>query len=665
MGEDGQPFPPSLLSRAPVVVLAVAVLSLAVAQLPDRVATGGLDSSWASVLRYAHRHGFAFGSDVVFTYGPLGFATTAAYSGDPIQAASWACFAITVLFVVPIVLVARRLPWRQAAGLLVLLGGLPLVAAGMLDAAVQAGLMCWGILAFTSRADEPLAARAARGLAFACFVGLVGLAKFSWLVAGGLTLAAVAAADILRGRRADALAVVVASAAAFLGGWLALGQPLAGLPAFLAGSLELAAGYAHAMGTRGKTDILLLAATVAGLCVAGIVVRCRSAALPGEKNLLARRVLLAGWLGALLFLGWKHGLVRAANGDAHVGALLGQCVVLAFAIGAVPLVEEGRDRLALARGWIVTVLVLAVAVSLKLGSLEDGIAAGLKRISTNARILFRPERHRRFLDVGWNATRANLALPAAAALVGDEPVDVFGCRQDFAIANGMNYSPRPVFQSYAAYTPRLAMINDEFLRSPRAPDWLLFECLAIDGRYPPLEDSHALRTILRDYRLAGEDGDFLVLRRRQRVPVRLETISSGTLEPGVRLDLSPYADGDLWLEIDASMGLVAKAESFLLRAPTLRIRVWPEGGPADGEVYNAPAPLLAAGFIASPVLTDTDAVAAFLADGTARRLEAIAVEPASRYRSQTTIRYRLARIEEGLRGPFKSQPIAVNRTHQR
>ena len=62
-----------------LVTAALAItISLAVARLPLYMASGGLDSSWGSVLRYAHDHGLAFGDDVVFTYGPLGHSATGA-----------------------------------------------------------------------------------------------------------------------------------------------------------------------------------------------------------------------------------------------------------------------------------------------------------------------------------------------------------------------------------------------------------------------------------------------------------------------------------------------------------------------------------------------------------------------------------------------------------
>ena len=204
-----------------------------------------------------------------------------------------------------------------------------------------------------------------------------------------------------------------------------------------------------------------------------------------------------------------------------------------------------------------------------------------------------------------------------------------------------------MFQSYSVYTRRLAELNDRFYRSPRAPDWVLFELGSIDGRYPGLEDSLALRTILHDYRTAGTDGRFLVLQRERCEPIRLELLASGTTRVGERIDVEAYRARDLWLEIDVNPGLLARLEAFVLRPPPLRLRLWADGFPGEGYAYNAPAPMLATGFIANPVLGETADAAAMLAGKPARLLQGFAVE-ASRRGRDASIRYRLHAIVGGL-----------------
>lgn len=634
-----------------VAGLLTTMISLAIVRLPTGLASGGLDSSWGSVLRYAHDHGLAFGSDVVFTYGPLGHAAAGGYSGGSHRFSAAAGMAITFFFTLPIVLVARHLPWRQATGLLLLVGALPLMRACGLDGFVQAALCCWGILAFTADTRPPRSPRSLAGvcLGLSVFVALVGLAKFSWLVAGMATVAAVAADLLLRGHAAAAIALVSGTGALWIAGWVALGQPLANLPGFVAGSLEIASGYAKSMGTRGPTDMFILALLAVASCAAGVVVRGRATILPGDGPPAARRWLLVLWMLGMLFIGWKHGMTRASVNDSHITALLCQCVAVAFALPLIPVAPPDVDRLASFRCWGMAILALVLGQWMHLGSLEDGVAHSLRRISTNARVLTRPGRHQRWLEDAWARAREPLSLPEARSLIGDAAVDVFGYSQDYAIANRLNYTPRPLIQSYSVYTRRLAELNDRFYRSPRAPDWVLFELGSIDGRFPALEDSHALLTILHDYRLAGKDKQFLMLQRQRREAVGLEPLANGTARVGERIDVTAHESQDLWLEIKTTPGMLARLEAFALRPPPLRIRVWCAGWPAEGVVFNAPAPMLAAGFIASPLLGSTDDVASLLNGEPTRRLQAFAIETSWRSRD-TAIRYRVSTIPGGLSG---------------
>ena len=45
-----------------------------------------LDGSWRIALAYFFKHRFQFGQDVIFTYGPLGFAMGKTYGGLAFQA---------------------------------------------------------------------------------------------------------------------------------------------------------------------------------------------------------------------------------------------------------------------------------------------------------------------------------------------------------------------------------------------------------------------------------------------------------------------------------------------------------------------------------------------------------------------------------------------------
>jgi hypothetical protein len=68
-------------------------------------------------------------------------------------------------------------------------------------------------------------------------------------------------------------------------------------------------------------------------------------------------------------------------------------------------------------------------------------------------------------------------------------VDVYPLSQTVALAPSLTCRPRPIFQSYSAYTPKLAEMNAAYLRSNRAADHILFDVWTIDGRFAAQDDS--------------------------------------------------------------------------------------------------------------------------------------------------------------------------------
>ncbi len=57
------------------------LITLATLHLPRSVVTTELDPSWSWVLDFAHQKGLQFGTEIVFTHGPLGFLATQYFSG--------------------------------------------------------------------------------------------------------------------------------------------------------------------------------------------------------------------------------------------------------------------------------------------------------------------------------------------------------------------------------------------------------------------------------------------------------------------------------------------------------------------------------------------------------------------------------------------------------
>jgi hypothetical protein len=104
--------------------------------------------------------------------------------------------------------------------------------------------------------------------------------------------------------------------------------------------------------------------------------------------------------------------------------------------------------------------------------------------------------------------------PEYGRIVGDGTVDAMGWEIDRVEANGGHWRPRPVIQSYSAYTPELDELNARRLATEGA-DYLLLGFTTVDDRHPLFEQPLSWRVALEHYRLAWEDGRFALLSRKQ------------------------------------------------------------------------------------------------------------------------------------------------------
>jgi hypothetical protein len=92
--------------------------------------------------------------------------------------------------------------------------------------------------------------------------------------------------------------------------------------------------------------------------------------------------------------------------------------------------------------------------------------------------------------------------------------DIYSTHQAYLIASDNVWKPKPVVQSYSAYTPLLAELNDNHLKGDEAPDNILFIIEAIDGRLPALEDGLSWPTILNRYSIQNFIGPYIHFKKR-------------------------------------------------------------------------------------------------------------------------------------------------------
>ncbi len=106
--------------------------------------------------------------------------------------------------------------------------------------------------------------------------------------------------------------------------------------------------------------------------------------------------------------------------------------------------------------------------------------------------------------------------------MGSAYVDVYPWNFSYIPANGLNWRPRPVLQSYATYTHWLDEQNANHFRSSRAPKHILWELVgdrwggefgSIDNRYVLNDEPRTILSILDRYKLTMKSNKILLFTR--------------------------------------------------------------------------------------------------------------------------------------------------------
>lgn len=226
-------------------------------------------------------------------------------------------------------------------------------------------------------------------------------------------------------------------------------------------------------------------------------------------------------------------------------------------------------------------------------------------------------------------------------------VDVFGYSQSYALFNKLNYRPRPVFQSYMAYSRATMEANDRFYLSDKAPEFVIFELAPIGGRFPPVEDASALRDLFVSYQPVLSEGHFLLLRHSGTVKAELTLIKDGTVSPGEAIDLQNVGHTNIWLEIEFHPSLLGRLQQFLYKPAPVRLVIQRRSEGASELAYPVPAAMLSAGFVAGPIVLDKDYVKRFYDGGKMSWPDSYSIElPASASMMwQSQIHYHVYRID--------------------
>jgi hypothetical protein len=157
-------------------------------------------------------------------------------------------------------------------------------------------------------------------------------------------------------------------------------------------------------------------------------------------------------------------------------------------------------------------------------------------------------------------------------------------------------------QGYLAYTAELGWLNVDFLRSPRAPQWIYFDVQNIDEWYPSLGDALCWPELLSRYRVRDVRQSALLLERAARpADVSYTSLRKMTARLGDWVEI-PDASRPVWGRIIVKPTLTGRLAGSFYKPPELDISYVTTRG-LTGRARLIPG-IAAGGFLLSPLVPD-------------------------------------------------------------
>jgi hypothetical protein len=532
------------------------VIALLAWQVTIALPSPGPDQSWMAGLYMAIQHGKDFGSEITFTYGPLGFLSWPGLWDATLGILAFIfCGAIFVGFSVTLVTALQRSVGLVAAAVVTFLFLVTLP-----DLEQVPLLLAVGFCFFALREDPPdwgIGLLAIGGGAISAIECLIKLS-------GGPAIFVVCVLGMIgaRAARKQWAFFLGFSIGGFLLLWLIAGQPLGSLGHYVMNGAQIVSGYNEAMAIGGA-ESWEAAALILGAI--GLVAMTALAPFKDQRARLFAVLLVA----AAAFSAYKYGIVRFEAGHIALGvsALLGVWLQLPWKrIYAAP--------------FLLTTMILGIIFTHTYPTpLRLDVISNLNVLRENAELVVRPGERQLKTDEGRAVMQATYNVdPTILEAMKGKTVSIEPWETGIAWAYELDWSPVPVFQNYVAYTAKLDHLNADALRDPNGPETILRQnpgnslpwgSRTIEGRLPAWDPPEQAIATVCNFVSAREVPAWQVLKR---VPNRCDTpepISTVKGEPGEEIQV-PQAGHDQFVILKikgAEIEGLEKIKSLLWKPP--------------------------------------------------------------------------------------------------
>jgi len=512
----------------------------------------GLDFSWLLTLNYANLKDYIWGSDFIFTYGPLAHLSTRIGWGHDWQS----LFAFDLFFFFNLIFISYTALKNNKNIWLVLL----LFIVHLLIIPVHLGplvahfLLCFLVFWVLKNIQKPT------WWNMVIQIVLLSLMFFIKFNTGLVAFPVFMIGLIYKGyeKKSSWLHVF---------GWLIAPLILiyllsihwnVNLKQYVVTAMEIIKGYNDIMYLNHslQTKLVALFMILAILCIQLFPLIKTKTFSEKIKGLIPILIIFVP-----LFVVYKSGFVRGLESDFFIISI--------FIIILIVSCYSPKNI------WSVTLYVVLIGISFyQIGLSENNkmpieIASKLNKLYFASLKDFTP-------TYGLAIHPNNNQLPEKVKrLIGNKTVDIYPWNSQLLFENKLNFLPRPIFQSYTAYTKYLEEINFEnYNNLNKRPEFVIYEFLSIDQRYPLYDESKVNLSLTKNYQLVDtfnfQERDFLVLQKKKDFKlITFEPSKDYYIKWGEDLVFKE----NTYYEIKVKHNLIGKLISVFEHAPEIKILI--------------------------------------------------------------------------------------------
>jgi len=573
-------------------ILLIVVVCVFVPFLPN-MPSDGLDPSWQLGMSQAINQGLAIGKELIFTFGPYASLYTNSFhpATDEMIMLSGLYLAITYFYA--LYLMSKKGNWHVKVMLCLLFGGILYLR----DPLFFSYPLILGFLVLKSSGHKSETDSILIEAVLFFPLGLLPLIKSSNLILSFGVVILTTIFFIIHNKFRSAAVAFLTPIFSLCIFWFLAGQPIFNLFSYFKASQEIISGYSEAMALIGPSYEIYLY-----LCCATLML-CH--ALFITKFNFINKLYLFLLLFLYLFVAFKAGFVRH-DGHAMIAGI-------SLLLAAIVYLFLGCDRYSLAILFF-SFFVWVVIDANYAHTTMSGYAANLKNTYVNSFVgakdrLINGDNLRKVFNGRLHEIAKKINIP-----LSDGTSDIYSHGQSYLIASGNTWNPRPIFQSYSAYTPYLINKNVNHISGSKAPDNIFFGIEPIDRKVPTIEDGLSWPILFSRYMPKEIQGQLIHLIKKDKDDTKSNnlTISSTHLVSFGENILVPQSKDLIFVRIDIKKTIFGILRNLVYKSTPLEITLnFEEGG---SRVYKIHPGMASSGFLMSPLVENITDFADLYAD---------------------------------------------------